>query len=152
MQSNATTAQDYIESLPDDRKKIISQIRKIILSNLPKGFKEGVGYGMLCYSVPHSIYPPGYHVDPKLPLMLISLAYQKNYISLYHMGLYQGTLLSWFRDEWQKVSSKKLDMGKCCIRFKKPEDVPLKLIGELASKLTPEKWIEIYESALHSRK
>ncbi|MFZ1676816.1 MAG: DUF1801 domain-containing protein [Saprospiraceae bacterium] len=152
MQSKATTPEEYIDSLPEDRKKIISDIRKVILKNLPKGFKEGIGYGMLCYSVPHSIYPPGYHVDPKQPLGLISIASQKNHIAMYHMGLYAGPLLIWFQDEWKKSTTKKLDMGKSCVRFKKAEDVPLELIGRLAAKLTPQKWIEIYENALNSRK
>lgn len=151
MQSKAATPEEYIDSLPEDRKKIISDIRKVILKNLPKGFKEGIGYGMLCYSVPHSLYPPGYHVDPKMPLGLISIASQKNHISLYHMCLYAGPLLKWFQDEWKKVSSKKLDIGKSCVRFKKPEDVPLELIGRLAARLTPQQWIEIYENALKNR-
>ena len=108
-------------------------------------------YGMLGYVVPHSLYPPGYHCDPKLPLGFISLASQKNYISLYHMALYEGELLDWFKEKWNEVSNKKLDIGKCCIRFKNPEDIPIKLIGELASKITPVKWVEIYEKALKSR-
>jgi hypothetical protein len=111
-----------------------------------------MGYGMLCYSVPHSIYPPGYHVDPKQPLGLISIASQKNHIAMYHMGLYAGPLLQWFQDEWKNNTTKNLDMGKSCVRFKKAEDVPLELIGRLAAKLTPQKWIEIYENALKSRK
>ncbi len=151
MQSKATSPEEYIDSLPEDRKKIISDIRKVILKNLPKGFREGMGYGMLCYSVPHSLYPPGYHVDPKLPLGLISIASQKNHIAMYHMGLYAGPLLQWFQDEWKKSTTKKLDMGKSCVRFKKAEDVPLELIGRLAAKLTPQKWIEIYENALKNR-
>ena len=148
MQSKATTPDDYIESLPEDRKKIISDIRKTLLKNLPKGFKEGMGYGMIGYCVPHSLYPDGYHCDPKQPLPFISLASQKNHIALYHMGLYGGEHLEWFQKEWKKTTDKKLDMGKSCIRFKKAEDVPLKLIGELATKMTPKEWIEIYEKNL----
>ncbi len=151
MQSKATTPEEYIESLPDDRKKIITQLRNTILKNLPKGFKEGVAYGMICYSVPHSLYPPGYHVDPKQPLGFMMIASQKNHIALYHMALYAGAHLKWFQDEWKKTSTKKLDMGKSCIRFKKPEDVPLELIGRLASRITPQEWIELYEKALNSR-
>lgn len=147
MQSKATTPDAYLESLPDERRPIISAIREALLKNLPEGFKEGMGYGMLCYSVPHSMYPAGYHCDPKQPLPFISLASQKNYISLYHMGMYdEGKLYEWFRAEWPKFSSKKLDMGKCCIRFKKPEDVPLALIAELATRITPQQWIEYYDS------
>jgi len=151
MQSKATTPEEYIDSLPEDRRKIISQIRKVLLKNLPKGFKEGMGYGMIGYVVPHTIYPDGYHCDPKQPLPFISLASQKNHIALYHMGLYAGKYLDWFTKEWSKVTDKKLDMGKSCIRFKKPEDVPLELIGELASKITPKEWIALYEKNLKQR-
>lgn len=145
MTSTATSPLAYLASLPDERRPIITAIREQLVKNLPAGFQEGMGYGMLCYTVPHSLYPAGYHCDPKQPLPFISLASQKNYISLYHMGLYEGELLDWFRAEWAKVSKKKLDMGKCCIRFKKPEDVPLDLIGELATKVTPQQWMEYYE-------
>ena len=148
MISKATTPEEYIESLPEDRREIISRIRKTIHKNLPKGFKEGVAYGMIGYVVPHSIYPDGYHCDPKQPLPFISLASQKNHIALYHMGLYGGEHLEWFQKEWQKASSKKLDMGKSCIRFKKAEDVPLELIGKLAAKMSPQDWIAVYERNL----
>jgi len=149
MQSKATTPLEYIDSLPEDRKSIILSIRKAIKDNLPKGFEERMGYGMLAYVVPHSIYPKGYHCDPKLPLGLINIASQKNHIAIYHMGLYgSNPLHDWFVAEWKNHSSKKIDMGKCCVRFKKVEDVPLKLIEELATKLTPEKWVEIYEKML----
>lgn len=146
MQSKATTVPEYLDSLPDDRKKVMIAMRKAVLKNLPKGFEEVMSYGMIGYVVPHKIYPAGYHCDPKLPLPFINIASQKNYISLYHMGLYEGELLDWFREEWKEVSTKKLDMGKCCVRFKKPEDVPVDLIGELVSKVTPKQWIAYYES------
>ena len=103
---------------------------------------------MIGYVVPHKLYPRGYHSTPNQPLPFINLASQKNYISLYHMGLYEGSLLTWFKNAWKEVSVKKPDMGKCCIRFKKPGDVPLKLIGELASKLTPAQWMEEYEKRI----
>lgn len=148
MQSKAATILEYLDSLPDDRKKVIIAMRKQILKNLPKGFKEVMSYGMIGYVVPHALYPAGYHCNPELPLPFINIASQKNFISLYHMGLYEGELLQWFREEWKSVSSKKLDMGKCCVRFKKPEDVPLELIGELVSKVTPKQWIEYYESTV----
>ena len=148
MQSKAKTVADYIDSLPSDRKKIIIEIRKTILKNLPKGFQEEMNYGMIGYVVPHKLYAEGYHCDPKMPLPFINVASQKSHIAVYHMGLYSsGTLLDWFQDEWKEYSSKKLDMGKACIRFKKPEDVPLDLIGELVSRLTPQQWIDIYEKA-----
>ncbi len=150
--SNATTPEEYIESLPEDRRDIMRKLRKVILENLPKGFKEGMGYGMIGYVVPHTLYKPGYHVDPKQPLMFMSLASQKNHIALYHMGLYGGAELDWFKKEWPKHTAKKLDMGKSCIRFKKPEDVPLELIGELCTRMTPQQWIDCYEANLKALK
>ena len=150
MQSKATSVPKYIDSLPADRKKAIVAIRKAILKSLPKGFEEVMSYGMIGYVVPHKLYPAGYHCDPNLPLPFMSLASQKNYISFYHMALYEGKLLDWFREEWKGVSTKKLDMGKCCIRFKKPDEIPVDLLGELASKVTPKQWIEYYESQVKS--
>jgi uncharacterized protein YdhG (YjbR/CyaY superfamily) len=147
-----TDVKDYIEGLLDDRKKAVSEIRKAINKNLPKGFKEGIGYNMIMWSVPHSSYPAGYHCDPSKPLMLIGLSSTKGHISLHHMGLYGSTpLMNWFKSEWPKHSMKKLDIGKACIRFKKLDDVPLDLIGKLASKLTPQQWVEQYEKALSMR-
>ena len=149
MQSKATTVDAYIAELPEDRQKIINEFRKVIKKNLPKGFKEGMGYGMMGYSVPHSIYPAGYHCDPKLPLPFMGLASQKNFIAVYHMGIYADPkLMKWFTDAYAKVVPGKLDMGKSCIRFKKPEHIPVKLIGELASKMTVEDWINMYEKNL----
>ena len=148
MQSKAKTAKAYIESLPDDRKKIISDMRKVILKNLPEGFEETMQYGMISYVVPHKLYRAGYHAKPKDPLPFMSLASQKNHLALYHMMIYQGKLHDWFVDAWKKVTDKKLDMGKACIRFKKAEDVPLALIGELSAKITPRQWIEIYEKVI----
>lgn len=145
MQSKAKTVNEYIESLPDDRKQIISDLRKVILKNLPKGFEETMQYGMISYVVPHKTYPAGYHANPKDALPFISLASQKNHIALYHMTIYEGALHDWFLSAWKKATEKKLDMGKACIRFKKPEEIPLKLIGELSGKVTPKQWIDIYE-------
>lgn len=152
MQSKAVTVEEYLAGLPEDRKHIISEMRRIILENIPEGFAEVMSYGMVGYVVPHAIFPAGYHCDPKLPLPFINLASQKNYIALYHMGMYEGRLLEWFKEEWAKVSKKKLDMGKACIRFKKPEDVPLQLIGELVSRVTPQEWVEYYVGVLDDRK
>ncbi|NOT46466.1 MAG: DUF1801 domain-containing protein [Acidobacteria bacterium] len=124
----------------------MTKLRKAIKKNLPKGFQEVMVYGSLGWVVPHSLYAQGYHCDPATPLPFINVASQKNHIAVYHMGIYSsGPLLEWFKGEWPKHSSKKLDMGKSCIRFKKPEDVPVALIGELASKMTPQEWINIYE-------
>ena len=149
MQSKATTVEDYMNELPKERQEAMTKLRKEIKKNLPKGFREGMGYGMMGYSVPHSLYPPGYHCDPKLPLPFIGIGSQKNFIAVYHMGVYADPkLLKWFKDEYAKAGVGKLDMGKSCIRFKKPENIPYKLIGELASKMTPQQWIEKYEKIL----
>lgn len=148
MQSKAKTAGEYIETLPDDRAEIIAALRNEIKKNLPKGFEETMQYGMISYVVPHTIYPAGYHCKPKDALPFMSIASQKNHIAVYHMAVYQGVLHDWFVKEWKKHSEKKLDMGKSCIRFRKAEDVPVKLMGELASKMTPKQWIEVYEKTI----
>ncbi len=148
MQSKAKTVKEYIDSLSEDRKKAITAIRKEILKNIPKGFEETMQYGMISYVVPHALYPAGYHTTPKDALPFICLASQKNHLAFYHMMVYQGALHDWFVKAWDKTSDKKLDMGKSCIRFKKFEDVPLTLLGELASKVTPEQWIEKYEKTI----
>lgn len=148
MQSKAATVDAYLAEIPEDRQKAMAKLRSVIKKNLPKGFKESMAYGMIGWAVPHSIYPAGYHCNPKDPLPFMGLASQKNSINLYHMGIYADPkLLKWFQDAHAKASPKKLDMGKSCIRYKKPEDIPFDLIGELASKITPQQWIEMYESA-----
>ena len=153
MTSKATTPEQYIKELPAERKESITKLRETVLKNLPKGFKECMGYGMIGYVIPHSIYPAGYHCNPKVPLPFMNIASQKNYIAVYHMGVYANPkLLKWFTDEYAKAGVGKLDMGKACIRFKKSENIPYKLIGELAAKVTAEKWIEYYEKAIASRK
>lgn len=142
------TVQDYIEKLPDERKEAFNRLRETILKHLPNGFEECISYGMIGYVVPHSLYPKGYHCDPKLPLPMINLANQKNFIALYHMGVYANPdLLNWFVGEYPKHCKSKLDMGKACIRFKKMNDIPYDLIAELIAKVSVEKWIESYESA-----
>lgn len=149
MTSNATTPEDYINELPEDRKEAILKIRKVISENLPKGFEVGMEYGMLSYHVPFSVYPNGYHCNPKLPLPFMNLASQKNFIALYHMGLYaKKELLDWFIEAYAKHCKRKLDMGKSCVRFKKMDDIPYKLIGELVSKMDSTEWIAIYEKAI----
>jgi hypothetical protein len=146
MQSKAKTPQEYVDSLTTERKATISKLRDVILKNIPKGFKEEMGYGMLGYIVPHSIYPKGYHCDPKLPLPFMGLASQKNAISFYHMGIYANPqLLEWFVKEYPKHSKAKLDMGKSCIRFKKMDDIPYKLIAELTKKMSAKEWVKLYE-------
>jgi uncharacterized protein YdhG (YjbR/CyaY superfamily) len=147
MTSTATSLQEYIDSLTPERKEAMGKLRETIANNLPVGFQEVMGYGMLGYVIPHSKYPAGYHCDPKQPLPFVNLAAQKNFIALYHMGLYaMPDLLKWFQEEYPKHSKKKLDMGKSCIRFKKPEDIPFDLIGELMKKVTPDEWIKCYET------
>jgi hypothetical protein len=153
MQSKATTVSDYLEEIPEDRKIGFNRLRDVILQNLPKGFEECMGYGMMGYSVPHSIYPDGYHCDPKMPLPFAGMASQKNFIAFYHMGIYADPeLLAWFTSEFPKHSKKKLDMGKSCIRFKKPEDIPFELIGELMQKITVQDWIATYEARFKKSK
>ncbi|MEO6189019.1 MAG: DUF1801 domain-containing protein [Saprospiraceae bacterium] len=146
MQSKELTVEAYLKSLPEERKIPMEKLRQTILKNLPKGFQECMSYGMIGYVVPHSLYPEGYHCDPKLPLPFINLASQKNFIALYHMGLYASTTLNkWFVEEYTKQCKTKLDMGKSCLRFKKMEDIPFQLISELCKKLNPQDWIKQYE-------
>lgn len=148
MTSKATTPEQYLTELPADRKEAVSQLRNTVLKNLPKGFKEVMGYGMLGYVVPHDIYPAGYHCKPKQPLPFAGIASQKNFIAFYHMGIYANPgLLKWFTEEYPKHNKAKLDMGKSCIRFKKPEHIPYKLIGELVKKVSVKDWIATYENA-----
>ncbi len=146
MQSSAATPDEYIDELPEQRQEAIRKLRDVVLKNIPKGFVETMGYGMLAYVVPHSLYPKGYHCNTKLPLPLINIGSQKNFIALHHLGIYADkALCDWFVAEYAKAGTGKLDMGKGCIRFKKPENIPFELIGKLAAKITPENWIELYE-------
>jgi hypothetical protein len=149
MQSNATTVAAYLEEIPEERKEAFFKLRDTILTNIPKGFSEQLSYGSLGYFVPHSIYPKGYHCDPKLPLPFIALASQKNFIALYHMGIYaKPELLNWFVSEYPKHSAQKLDMGKSCIRFKKMDQIPFDLIAALVQKMSVQEWIDCYESQI----
>lgn len=153
MTSTAATPQEYLESLPDNRKAAMQKLYETIETNLPEGFSSGMGYGMLGWCVPHSTYPAGYHCDPKQPLPFLSIASQKNFIALYHMGIYSDKELhDWFVGEYPKHSKTKLDMGKSCIRFKKPENIPFELVAELVSKMPPEQWIAKYEEMLAKSK
>jgi uncharacterized protein YdhG (YjbR/CyaY superfamily) len=151
MQIKADSPEHYIEQLPDDRKVVIRKLRKAVLENLPKGFTETMNYGMIGYVVPHSLYPAGYYSDPKMPVPFINIASQKNYVTIYHMGIYSNKKLSdWFINEYIKLYKTKPDMGKGCIRFKKLDQIPYDLIGELSTKITASDLIKIYES--HSKK
>lgn len=152
MTSDAKNPDEYINSLPEDRKMYMEKLRNVILKNLPKGFQEGMGYGMMGYSVPHSIYPKGYHCKPTDPLPFMGFASQKNSINFYHMGIYANKeLYDWFVAEYPKHSTRKLDMGKSCMRFKKFEEIPFDLIGELVTKVSVEDWIATYESAFNKK-
>jgi Domain of unknown function (DU1801) len=146
MQSSAKTVKDYLASLPADRRAAIEAVRQTILDNLDPTYEEGMQYGMIGYYVPHAVYPPGYHCDPKQPLPFVCLASQKNYMSLY-MGCVYGDheLARWFREAWAKTG-KKLDMGVSCIRFKKLDDLPLPVIGEAIKRMPVKKLIEFYET------
>ncbi len=146
MTSDALTVADYISQIPAEQKTQVEQIRKAIKKNLPKGFKEVMNYGMIGYVVPHSIYPDGYHCNPKLPLPFMGLAAQKNFVAFYHMGVYADpALLKWFTEAYAKAVPGKLDMGKSCLRFKKNTVIPYDLISELVQKMTTADWINLYE-------
>ncbi len=149
MQVEANNPEEYIFQLPEERQAVIKKLRNIILENLPAGFSEIISYGMIGYVVPHSKYPKGYHTDPEQPLPFINIASQKNHIAVYHMGLVADrVLLEWFKKEYPKHSKTKLDMGKSCIRFKNPANIPYSLIGELVSKTTVNEWINTYEKII----
>lgn len=148
MQSKASTPDAYVRSLPADRKAAISKLRKVIKKNLPKGFKEVMQYGMMGWVVPHSLYPAGYHCKPEDPLPFMGLASQKHFVAVYHMGIYADKkLYKWFTTEYARTTKKKIDIGKSCTRFTKMDEIPYNLIGELAKKISPQKWIEMYEKA-----
>lgn len=145
--ASTLTVDQYIQNLPDERREVFLKLRQTILDALPQGFEECISYGMIGYVVPHSIYPKGYHCSPELPLPFMSIASQKNFIAVYHMGIYADQkLYDWFLKEYPLHSKTKLDMGKSCIRFKKMDQIPFDLIAALASKITPQQWVELYES------
>jgi len=153
MQYRAISPEDYISQAQEERKDALKNLRNTINKNLPKGFEEGIQYGMIGYYVPHSIYPDGYHCTPSEPLPFMSFASQKNSVNLYHSGIYAiPELRDWFVSEYPKHCKRKLDMGKSCIRFKKIDEIPFELIGELSSKITVEEWINIYENNTKNRK
>lgn len=150
MQSKAATVQQYLAQLPEDRRRAIQAVRKVILKNLDKDYEEGMQYGMIGYYVPHRVYPAGYHCDPKQPLPFAGLASQKNYMSLYLMCIYGSSdHLKWFQQAWAETG-KKLDMGKSCIRFKKLEDLSLDVIGESIKRVPAKKYVERCEAIIKS--
>ena len=152
MPQKITSPEDYIEQATEARKETLKKLRKTIKENLPKDFKEGIQYGMIGYYVSREIYPNGYHCNPKEPLPFMSFASQKNSVNLYHMGLYaMPEIYDWFVNEYPKHSSRKLDMGKSCIRFKKMEEIPFDLIAKLSKKITAKEWIEVYETNIKKK-
>jgi Domain of unknown function (DU1801) len=153
MKLEASSVAEYLANVPEHQQTGVQTLVNIIRENLPAGFTECLSYGMIGYVVPHSIYPAGYHCDTKLPLPFMNVAAQKNFIAFYHMGIYANpTLYDWFVAEYAKLGLKKLDMGKSCMRFKKPEDIPFILIGQLVAKINPSEWISLYESAFRKAK
>ncbi len=144
-----TTVDEYIDQLEGDRKEAVTKLRQVVLDNLPEGFEECINYGMIGYVVPHSIFPDGYHCDPKLPLPFLNIASQKSHIGFYHMGVYADeNILKWFQKEYKDRVPTKLDMGKSCIRFKNTKNIPYDLMGELVSKISVNDWIETYQSSI----
>ena len=144
-----TTVTEYFSALSEERKAPMEQLRASISTNLPSGYEEVLNYGMPSWVVPHAIYKAGYHANPKLPLPFLSIASQKSHVAVYHMGLYASPpLMDWFVRGWPNHCSKKLDMGKSCIRFKKTADIPYELIGALCQKMTVQEWIDVYEQGI----
>ncbi|MFN5885480.1 MAG: DUF1801 domain-containing protein [Bacteroidota bacterium] len=152
MKSALNTVEEYLATLPEDRSKALQELRKLARNFLGKEIKEEMSYGMIGWVVPHRVFPAGYHCNPKLPLPFVSVASQKAGISLYHMGLYADKqLMDWFVKEYPKHSAAKLDMGKSCIRFKKPDEIPYTLIGELFKKMSAKQWIDVYTRELQKK-
>lgn len=149
MKASGNTVEEILTNLPEDRAEAFNNLHNVIVKNLPQGFEAAISYGGLGYVVPHTVYPAGYHCKPIEPLPFAGLASQKNSINFYHMGIYSDPeLLDWFVAEYPKHSKQKLDMGKSCIRFKKIDQIPVELIGELMQKMTVKQWIDLYESKL----
>lgn len=149
MKANGKTVKEILTNVPPNRAEAFNKLHDVIVKNLPKGFEAAISYGGLGYVIPHSLYPAGYHCKPTEPLPFAGIASQKNSINFYHMGIYANPeLLQWFVNEYPKHSKQKLDMGKSCIRFKKPDDIPYKLVGELMKKMSAKDWINLYESKL----
>lgn len=152
MKANGTTVMDILSNIPSERAEHFNQLHDVIVKNLPNGFEAGISYGGLGYVIPHTLYPAGYHCKPIEPLPFAGISSQKNSINFYHMGMYSDPLLyEWFVTEYPKHSKKKLDMGKSCVRFKKPDEIPFKLIAELMRKMSAQEWINLYESKLKKK-
>ncbi|KAA5535544.1 DUF1801 domain-containing protein [Paenimyroides baculatum] len=149
MKASGNTVKEILTNVPEDRAEAFNNLHNVIVKNLPQGFEAAISYGGLGYVVPHTVYPAGYHCKPIEPLPFAGLASQKKSINFYHMGIYSDPeLLDWFVAEYPKHSKQKLDMGKSCIRFKKFDQIPVELIGELMQKMTVRQWVDLYESKL----
>jgi hypothetical protein len=152
MKATGKTVTEILLNQPADWLESFNKLHEVIIKNLPKGFEPAISYGGLGYVVPHKLYPAGYHCKPEEPLPFAGIASQKGSINLYHMGIYANPkLLNWFVSEYPKHSKHKLDMGKSCIRFKKMDDIPYKLIGQLMKKITVKQWIGMYEKNFLSK-
>lgn len=148
VKNSATTVEEYLQGLPADRRVAVSAVRKSILASLPEGYVECISYGMIGYVVPHSLYPAGYHCNPKLPLPYACVGSQKNHMALHLMTVYGDPAMEkWFRKAWTDTG-KKLDMGKACVRFKKLEDVPLDVIGQVIARVTVKNYIARVEKLI----
>jgi hypothetical protein len=146
MTSNAKTVDEFLKTLPEDRRAAMVALREVFRKNLDKDYVETMSYGGPCYCVPHSVYPPGYHCNPKQPLPFAGFMSQKNHLAVYLMCTYMdGKEADWLKKAWAKTG-KKLDMGKSCIRFKKLEDAALDVIGEAIRRVPVKKYIEQYEA------
>ncbi|HAV62353.1 MAG TPA: DUF1801 domain-containing protein [Verrucomicrobiales bacterium] len=152
MQSKAASVEQYLAELPPERRSAIEAVRKVILRSIDKDVEEGMQYGMIGYYIPHRVYPPGYHCDPKQPLPFVCLASQKNHMAVYMSCIYGSEAEErWFREAWAKTG-KKLDMGKSCIRFRKPDDLALDVLGEAIRRTPTKKFIEFYEKVLKDQR
>lgn len=143
------TVQEYIDQIPQEKRTNLDIVYKAVQSTIPKGFEETLNYNMIGFVVPHSIYPKGYHCDPKLPLPFINVAAQKSHVALYHLGVYAfPEVLKWFTDEYEKATGKNPRMGKSCIRFTYKEEIPTKVIQSLCKKISAQQWIDKYEVSI----
>jgi hypothetical protein len=148
MKSEATTVEEYLAGLPEDRRRALSAVRDVILEHLPEGYEEGMDFGMIAYYIPLDRYPKTYNGHP---LGIAALASQKNYMALYLMAIYGNDDAAWFRERFADAG-KKLDMGKSCVRFRKLDDLPLDVIGDAVARVSVEDYIEHYERSRDLRK
>lgn len=151
--SAASSVEQYLAELTDDRRELVGAVRDVVNGHLPDGYQEAMQYGMIGWSVPHALYPAGYHTDPKQPLPFAALASQKSKVSLYLMALYIGADVAaespdvtWFQEAW-RATGKKLDMGKSCVRFSRLDQVPLEVVGQAIARIPVQDYIARYEAS-----